>query len=205
MKLRNLLFGFVCVALAGSANAQEFDIKQGDAIVSALNFGKGDHVVIALHGYQQGRNFFKDYGDEIAKAGFRVISIDWSGDRGSGFNEVGAAVKFAREQGAKKLSLLGTSRGAELAANYARAQPDGEFDTLILFASIDDQGIPLTKTKKLFVFSKYDSKASWTPTVADKSAEPKQLIMLGGSGHGLSNLVAEKADLMQDVIAALKR
>lgn len=205
MKLRNLLFGFVCVALAGSAIAQEFDIKQGDAIVSALNFGKGDHVVIALHGYQQDRNFFKGYGDEIAKAGFRVISIDWSGNRGSGFNEVGAAVKFAREQGAKKLSLLGTSRGAELAANYARAQPDGEFDTLVLLSSIDDKGIPLTKTKKLFVFSKYDSKASWTPTVADKSAEPKQLIMLGGSGHGLSNLVAEKADLMQDVIAALKR
>ncbi len=205
MKLRNLLFGFVCIALAGSTIAQEFDIKQGDAVVGALNYGQGDHVVIALHGYQQSNNFFKDYGDEIAKAGFRVISIGWSADRGAGFKEVDAAVKFAREQGAKKPSLLGTSRGAELAANYARAQSDGEFDTIILFASIDDQGIPLTKTKKLFIFNKYDSKASWTQTVADKSAEPKQLIELGGSGHGISALVAKKADLMQDVIAALKR
>lgn len=205
MKLRNPLFGLACLVLAGSAIAQEFDIKQGDATVGAVNYGKGDHVLIAIHGFRQNRNFFKDYGDQIAKAGFRVIAIDWSADRGAGFKEVDAAVKFAREQGAKKISLLGTSRGAELAANFAKAQPDGEFDTLVLLSSIDDQGIPLAKTKKLFIFNKYDSNASWTPTAADRSVEPKQLITLGGSGHGMAPLLAEKADLMQDVIAALKR
>lgn len=205
MKLSNLLFGFVCVALAGSAIAQEFDIKQDDSVVGALNYGKGDHIVIGIHGFKQGRDFFKDYGDEISKAGFRVITFDWSGDRGSGFKELGAAVKFAREQGAKKISLFGTSRGAELAANYARAQADGDFDTLVLFSSIDDKGIPLTKTKKLFIYSKYDSNAKWTPDALAKSAEPKQMIELEGSGHGISALVSKKADLMQDVIAALKR
>lgn len=205
MKLRNLLFGLVCVALAGSAIAQEFDIKQDDTTVGALNYGQGDHVVIGIHGLNQSRTFFKDYGDEIAKAGFRVITFNWSSDRGAGFKELGAAVKFAREQGAKKISLLGTSRGAELAANYARAQPDGEFDTLVLFSNIDDKGIPLAKTKKLFIYGKYDSKASWTPTVMEKSAEPKQLIELDGSGHGIAALVSKKSDLMQDVIAALKR
>lgn len=205
MKLSNLLFGFVCVALAGSANAQEFDIKQDDAVVGALNYGKGDHIVIGIHGFKQSRDFFKDYSDAFVNAGFRIISVDWSADRGAGFKEVGAAVKFAREQGAKKISLLGTSRGAELAANYARAQPDGDFDTLVLFSGIDDKGIPLTKTKKLFIYSKYDSKADGTPAAVGKSAEPKQMIELEGGGHGISALVSKKADLMQDVIAILKR
>ena len=205
MKLRNLLFTLACVALSGSVIAQEFDIKQDDASVSALNYGQGDHVVIGIHGLNQNRTFFKEYADEFAKAGFRVITFNWSSDRGAGFKELGAAVKFAREQGAKKISLLGTSRGAELAANYARAQPDGEFDTLVLFSNIDDKGIPLAKTKKLFIYSKYDSKANWTPAVMDKSAEPKQLIELDGGGHGIAASVSKKADLMQDVIAALKR
>lgn len=205
MMLRDLTFGLICAALAASVVAQEFDIKQGDAVIGALNYGTGDHITIALHGRRGNRTFLKEYGDEIAKAGLRIISINWSGERGSGFSEVGAAVKFAREQGAKKLSLLGYSNGAELVANYARAQPDGEFDTVILFSSDDDQGIALNKTKKLFIFNRYDSSARWAPTAADRSAEPKQVIALGGSGHPIATLVAEKADLVQDVIAALKR
>ncbi len=37
------------------------------------------------------------------------------------------------------------------------------------------------------------------------STEPKQAIVLNGSGHGIRELVREKPDLLQDVIAALKR
>lgn len=205
MKLRNLVFGLVCITVASGAIAQEFDIKAGDAAVSALNFGQGDHVVIALHGTDGGRSQYKGYGEELAKAGFRVIAIDWPATSGGGFKELGTTVKFARDNGAKKISLLGYSRGAELAANYARAQPDGEFDTLVLLSSADEVSIPLTKTKKLFIFNKYDSIARWGEASANKSAEPKQIISLGGRGHQISALVSEKADLMQDVIAALKR
>lgn len=205
MKLLNFLFGFVCVVIVGGVNAQEFDIKQGDAVVSALNFGKGDHVVIAIHGLNQNRDFLKGRSDEIAKAGFRVISFNWSAERGAGHKELDAVVKYARAQGAKKVSLFGTSRGSELAANYARAQPDGEFDTLVLLSNIDDQGIPLTKTKKLFVFGKSDRFVRFGAQTAEKSADPKQVIALDGGAHGVEPLIAEKADLMQDIIAALKR
>jgi dienelactone hydrolase len=206
MKLENLLFGLLCaIALASGAIAQEFDIKQGDSVVGAFNFGQGDHVVIFLHGKGGDRTYMKKYSDEIVKAGFRIISINWSGEEGAGHNELSAAVKFARAQGAKKISLAGLSRGANLVANYAKAQPDGEFDTLVLFSCSDDKGIPLTKTKKLFVFNKLDSIVSqWAPMGADKSAEPKQVIALGGNGHTISGLVSQKADLMQDVVTTLK-
>ena len=49
------------------------------------------------------------------------------------------------------------------------------------------------------------ARARWQPRAAEMSAEPKQVIMLDGSGHGIRALVDEKPDLMQDVIAALKR
>jgi len=205
MKLSNLLFGIVSAALVGSAFAQEFDIKQDDTIVSAMNYGKGDHVVIALHGFKQSRDFLKAYGDEIASAGFRVIAVDWSAERGAGFKETDAAVKFARAQGAKKISLLGTSRGAELAANYAMAQPDGDIDALILVSDIDDKGIALTKTKKLFIYSKDDRFVqNGAPKAAEKSVEPKQVIVLDGGSHGMAQ-ISENAELMKDILATLKR
>ena len=206
MKLKDLLLGFACIALTSVAIAQDFDIKQGDTIVSASSFGKGDHVLIALPGAIRGsnpdKNSLRGRASEIANenAGIRVISISWSGP-----GDVAAAVRFAKESGAKKISLLGHSRGAGLAAQFASSQPDGEFDTIILLSSGDDQGIPLTKSKKLFVYSKGDSLARWTPRSFEKSAEPKELIALNGSGHGSGDLKAARPSLIADIVAVLKR
>lgn len=212
MKLKNLLLGLACIALTGGAAAQvEADIKAGDNIVSAMMMGEGDHVVIALHGAggNDRRFFFIDKGGQmgqaLAKAGFRVIAVNWSGQAGGGFGEVAAAIAHAKETGAKKISLMGHSRGGELAANYAKQQPDGTFDTVIQFSSVDDQGLPMAKTKKLFAYNKYDRWANWQPAAFDKSVEPKQKIELGGGGHPVSALIGEKADLAQDVIGILQK
>lgn len=198
--------------ISGNVAAQvEMEIKSGDNIVSAMTMGEGEHAVIAIHG--AGGNtkkfFFEDRGAQfaqgLAKAGFRVIAVTWSGETGGGFREVGAAVEHAKITGAKKISLMGHSRGGELAANYARQQSDGSFDTVVQFSSVDDQGLALTKTKKLFAFNKYDKWANWQPSAFEKSAEPKQMIALGGSGHPVSALVSEQATLLNDLVAMLKK
>lgn len=212
--MKNLLISaaLIAMACAGVARAQvETDIKAGDATISVMTMGEGDHAVIALHGAGgNDRRFFfggngAQMGQALAKAGFRVIAPTWSGQAGGGFNEVAAAIAHARGTGAKKISLMGHSRGGELVANYARAQDDGTFDTVIQFGSVDDKGLSLAKTKKLFAFNKYDKWANWQPKAYENSAEPKQMIALGGSGHPVSALVGEKADLADDVIALLKK
>lgn len=194
------------------ANAQvERDLKVGDNIVSAITMGDGDHVVIALHGAggNDRRFFFIDrggqLGQELAKAGLRVIAPTWAGQAGTGFSEVTTAIAYAKETGAKKISLMGHSRGGELAANYARQQPDGTFDTVIQLASVDDQGLPMVKTKKLFAFNKYDKWPKWQRSAYEKSAEPKQIVELGGSGHPVSALISEMPDFALDVIGILKK
>ncbi len=208
---------FITFALAGAAMTNvvlaqvETDIKAGDKAVSAMTMGEGEHVVIALHGAggNDRRFFFSDnggkMGQELAKAGFRVIAVTWSGQAGSGIAEADVALQHAKATGAKKISLMGHSRGGELAANFARQQGDGVFNTLIQFSSVDDKGLTLPKTKKLFAFNKYDRFANWQPAAFEKSDEPKQMIALGGSGHPVSALIGEKADLVQDVVGILKR
>jgi len=207
-----IAIGLAAVLSGGSALAQvETDIKRGDRIVSALIMGEGDHVVIALHGGGgTDRHFFflgkgGQMGRKLANAGFRVIAVNWSGQGGGGFSEVDTAIAHARETGAKKISLMGHSRGGELAANYARQQADGVLDTVIQFSSVDGQGLPMTKTKKLFAFNKHDHHASWQSVAFDKSVEPKQKIELGGNGHTVGELIREKADLVRDVVGILRQ
>lgn len=205
-----MALGLAALLGGGSASAQvETDLTNGDRVVSAITMGEGDHVVIALHGSDNDRNFFflgkgGQLGRKLANAGFRVIAVTWSG-RSGGFSEVDAAVAQARATGALKVSLMGHSRGGQLAANYALQQADGTIDTVIQLSSSDDQGLPMTRTKKLFVFSKYDRVANWQPAAFAKSAQPKQLIEVGGGGHGVGALISEKPDLVRDVVRLLRQ
>jgi len=212
MLKKAIAVGFVAWLCSGAVLAQvETEIKNGEGLIPAMTMGEGEHVVIALHGAggNDRRFFFGDNGGEmgqtLANAGFRVLAVNWSGQAGGGFSEVAAAIAHARETGAKKISLMGHSRGGELAANYARQQPEATFDTLIQFSSVDDKGLALTQTKKLFAYNKYDKWAKWQGDAFDKSAEPKKKIELGGSGHPVKALIGEKADLAQEVIGLLKQ
>jgi len=206
MQIMRAILGFACLAFIGSASAQEFEIKRDDVAVLALSCGSGGHVVLALPGAKPGTQpktkSLKYLCSQIAKnsSDIQVISLSWSGAE-----DVSAAVQYATDKGAQKVSLLGHSRGAEMAARYASSRPDGEFNTLVLLSSADDQGIPLTKTKKLFVYNKGDSYARGAPISFEKSAEPKQMMSLGGSGHGFKALKAERPNLVNDIIEVLER
>jgi pimeloyl-ACP methyl ester carboxylesterase len=203
-----VLVATLCYASAWGQVAT--DIKVGDVIVSAMIAGEGDHVVIALHGAQRNRDYFfgengAQFGQGLANAGFRVIAVTWSGQSGGGFAETKLAVEYAQQTGAKKISLMAHSRAGELASSYARLQPDGTFDTIIQLSSVDDQGLSLSKTKKLFAFTKGDRWATWQPGAFDKSSEPKQMFALNGYGHSVLSLVQERPTLLADVVAILKK
>lgn len=209
---RWIAVGVGMLLAAGAAQAQvDVELTGTNGPVSAMTLGEGSHAVIALHGAggNDKRYFFGDTGAKLAhalaEAGFRVIAVTWPGTAGAGFPEVDAAMAWAKAQGATRISLLGHSRGAELAANYARQQPDGTFNTLVQLSSVDDKPVALAQTKKLFAYNKYDKFARWQPSAFEKSVEPKQKTELGGNGHPVSALVAEKTDLSQSVVGLLQQ
>jgi len=208
---RRLLASVVLLAAADTyAQPVEVEIKNGESTVSALVFGRGSgaHTVIALHGAGQQKELFRPIAPGLVRRGYKVISINWSAGPdgpGPGLGPLAATIRFARDAGAKKISLMGFSRGGELAARFASAQPDGDFDTLILLSAYDDQGIPLAKTKKLFVFHESDRFGRWSQVSADKSSEPKQVVALKGGAHSLSSLLADKPDLIDEIASVLGR
>ena len=208
---RRVLASVILVA-ASNACAQpvEVDIKNGESTVSALVFGRGsgEHTVIALHGAGQQKDLFRPIAPGLVRRGYKVISINWAAGPdgpGPGLAPLAATIRFARDAGAKKVSLMGFSRGGELAARFASAQPDGDFDTLILLSAYDDQGIPLAKTKKLFVFHESDRFGRWSQVSADKSSKPKQVFALKGGAHSISALLADKPDLINEIANVLGR
>ena len=211
LPLMRKLMALFALAVAANAFAQpaEINIKDGEGVVSALVFGRGvEHTIIALHGAGQSKNLFRTVAPGLGKLGFRVVAIDWqSGPAGPGpgMAPLAAAIGFARESGAKKISLMRFSRGGELAARYASAQPDGEFDSLVLLASYDDQAIPLARTKKLYVFHDSDRFGRWSQVSADKSSESKRVFALKGGAHSIVALIEDKPDLVEEIAALLRQ
>ena len=208
--MKRLIALLVLVAAANAfAQPVEIEIRNGDNAVSALVFGRsGEHIVIALHGAGQQKGLFRAIAPGLVRRGYKVIVIDWAAGPdgpGPGLAPLAATIKYAREAGATKVSLMGFSRGGELAARFASAQPDGDFDTLILLSSYDDRGIPLAKTKKLFVFHESDRFGRWSQVSADKSSEPKQVFALKGGAHSIAALLADKPDLIDEIANALGR
>ncbi len=82
-RFMRVLLLLACLTIGAPGFAQQFDITEGGLTVRAPSFGQGDHVVVALHGLRGSRvfnAFFAEHGDELAKAGLRVISIEWAGN-----------------------------------------------------------------------------------------------------------------------------
>jgi hypothetical protein len=209
--LRVLAIGLGCLLLAGIARAQtDIDIKAADLTVTAMVMGEGDHAVIALPGRNESRRFFfaddsGNIGSALAKAGFRVLAIEWPRAPGAGKAEIDAAIRHARESGAKQISLLGFSMSTMPISGYAAVAPDGELNTVVLLSAVANTAIPSAKTKKLFAFNKGDRLAKWdAPVMAEKSSEPKVVLALDGNGHFMKYLLEQRPGLINDVIALLK-
>lgn len=207
--MRRLMAALALWFAAGAvAQPIEISIDSGGTDVSALVFGRAAaHTIIALHGAGQSKGLFKLIAPQLVRRGFRVIAIDWRSGKegpGPGMAPLATAVGYAKQTGALKVSLLGFSRGGELAARYASGQPDGEFDSLVLLASYDDQAIPLAKTKKLFVFHDGDPFGRWSQISADRSTEPKKVFALKGGSHSIDALMEDKPDLVEEIVATLR-
>jgi alpha-beta hydrolase superfamily lysophospholipase len=210
------------LVLVGSAAAQQqgsFPTQDG-GVVCADIYGKGERGVVLAHGGRFNKESWTKQAQVLAKAGFRVVAIDFrgrgqshgpqssSGDDGAEY-DVLAAVRYLRKNGAKSVSVVGASFGGEAAADASIDAEPGEIDRLILLAAWTDRGPEKMKGRKLFIVARDDANDDGPrlPKIRanyEKAADPKELVVLDGSAHAQFIFATDQAErLMREILRFL--
>jgi len=204
--MRILRVVIAVLVLAGTTAAQElvsFPTQDG-GLIHADVYGEGERGVVLAHGGRFNKGSWTKQARILAKAGFRVVAIDFRGygqSRGPGQSDplgaplhydVLAAVRYLRNTGAKTVSAVGGSMGGGAAADAAIEAP-GEIDRLVLLgaeAGTGRVGPPeKLKGRKLFIVARDDTRGDGVVRLVkireqyEKTPEPKELVILEGSAH----------------------
>ncbi|HTT64150.1 MAG TPA: alpha/beta hydrolase [Bryobacteraceae bacterium] len=180
--------------LTAAPREVSFPTADGGIIWADL-YGAGDGGVVLAHGAKFDKASWGKQADVLAKAGFRVVAIDFrgygksrGGDKsapGSGekYQDILAAVRYLRENGAKTVSVIGASMGGGAAATALIHARPGEIDRLILLANVPVPEPERLRGPKLFAVSRGDGLAAKVKEQFEKAPEPKELLLLDGSAH----------------------
>lgn len=184
------------VALPGQ---QPVSITTADSgMVAGLLWGSGNRGVVLVHGGRFDKTSWSSQAPAIAAAGFRVLAIDL---RGTGesiagaagpdslSNDVLAAVRFLRSEGATEVQVVGASLGGWAAAEASIAAADGEIAGLVLLAAPGIDHPERLRGRTLFVLAEHDTRSSGEvrlDAIRQQYARAgglKELVLLGGSAH----------------------
>jgi alpha/beta superfamily hydrolase len=210
--------------LPGFAVAQQhvsFPTPDG-GVVYADVYGKSRRAVVLAHGGRFNKESWEEQVPAFLNAGFRVLAIDFrgrgqsrgpqskSGEDGAEF-DVLAAVRYLHKRGAKTVSVVGASFGGEAAANASIEAAPGEIDRLVLLAAWTDRPPEKMKGRKLFIVARDDANDEGLrlPKIRanyEKTAGPKDLIILDGSAHAQFLFATDQRDrLLREILRFLSQ
>lgn len=191
-------------------------------VVYADESGDGPRAVVLAHGGRFTKESWEDQAAELTTAGFRVLAIDFRGRGQSGGGttpadddrgyvlDVLAAVRYLRDSGAERVSIVGASFGGWAAAEAAiESQPD-QIDRLVLLAHSPVEHPERITGRKLFIIARDDPKADGTPRLVrfreqyERAPEPKELLILEGDAHAQFIFDTDQASrLMSEILRFL--
>jgi pimeloyl-ACP methyl ester carboxylesterase len=214
------------IALSTSAIAAQqmisFRTADGWTIHGAL-YGTGTRGVVLVHGGRFTKESWRPQAERLVRAGFRVLAIDMRGygastqgpkalDTGAGSpQDVLAAVRWLHTAGAKTVSVIGGSMGADAAAGASIDAAAGEIDALILLAGSADEPPGKLNGRKLFVVTREDANAAGPrlPRIRqqyDAATDPKELLILDGSAHAQFIFLTDGGErLMREILRFLQQ
>ena len=225
-----MVLALACVTAAGcpahrpppskaSPVAVHFPTSDGGVIHGHL-YGDGPHAVVLAHGGRFDKESWAQQARTLARAGFRVLAIDFRGygsSTGPGQEDafaaplhldVLAAMRYLRESGADRVSAIGGSLGGAAAASAAAAQP-GSLDRLVLLGSTPDGPPEALTLPKLYIATRDDASGSGPRLPGlqahyDRAPQPKELILLDGSAHAQFMFQTAHADrIMREILRFL--
>jgi dienelactone hydrolase len=171
--------------------------------VNADVYGAGERAIVLAHGGRFDRTSWRPQATELASAGFRVVAINFRAvvDARAGretpclydetclAKDVTAAMRYLRETGATKISLVGASLGGGAVAQASVDAPPGEIDRIVLLAHMPIKAPEKIQGRKLFVVAQYDTGSGNIPRLPEiraqyeRASQPKKLLILRGSAH----------------------
>ncbi len=222
--MQPLLAAAAAVLLLGASVVSErvcFPTSDG-GLVYADVYGEGDRGVVLAHGGRFNKESWTPQARTLAKAGFRVLAMDFRGygqSRGPGDTDplaaplhldVLAAVRYLRGMGAKSVSVVGGSMGAGAAADASVEAKPGEIDRIVLLAGLSNRPPERLQGRKLFIVSRDDVGGPDVPRLPrirgqyEQAPKPKELIILEGSAHAQALFGTDQGErLMREILRFL--
>lgn len=179
-------------------NVVVFKTSDGGMLEGDL-YGSGPRGVVLAHGGRFNKESWSSQAQELARAGFRVLAINFRGygkSQGPGqadiFSaplhlDVLAAAEYLRSRGASSVSAVGGSLGGGAIAAAVIASPR-TFDRIVLLGATPDGPAEKLTGPKLYITTRDDASGDG-PRLPGlqahfaKAPEPKELILLDGSAH----------------------
>jgi len=196
---------------------------QDGGVVYANMYGKGARGVVLAHGGRFTKESWEKQAQELVKAGFRVLAIDFRGrgqsrgpaqvrpgDEGLRF-DVLAAVRYLHRNGAKTVSVVGASFGGGASAEAAVEARAGEIERLVLLAHSPIDRPERIKGRKLFILTRDDANDAGLrlPGIRmqyQRAPGPKKLVILEGSAHAQFIFETQQGErLMREILEFLSR
>ncbi len=221
--MRPLLLIIVALVLSGPATAQttvSFPTEDGGQVYADV-YGDGDKAVVLAHGGQFNKESWQKQAQVLAAAKFRVLALDFRGygkSRGPGdsdpmdaplYQDVLAAVRYLRKNGAKSVSVVGASMGGWAAGDASIASQPGEIDRVVFLGSAPGRPANQLKCRSLFLVARDDASGDGPrlPGIReqyDAAPQPKELIILKGSAHAQFLFQTDQADrVMREILRFL--
>jgi pimeloyl-ACP methyl ester carboxylesterase len=196
---RGVCLFVIMTALAAAQQTISLTTQDGVQICADL-YGQGSRGVVFAHGGRFNKESWRAQANALVSEGFRVLAIDF---RGSGCstrrgqadfqnppfdNDVLAAVRYLKTQGAKTVSIVGGSFGAGAAGDASIKSAPGEIDRIVFLGAAPNLPAEKLKSRSLFITARDDANAAGPrlPGIRaqfERAPEPKELLVLDGSAH----------------------
>ncbi len=213
-----LVFASACISnQAGEQMKKEISFEASDGVKIAADFYDSSSTsgILLVHMMPATKESWKDFAQLLQKNNFKALAIDLRGHGKSEFGpngfldftdaehqkgilDVEAGVKFLKEKGAEKISIVGASIGANFALQFAN---ENEIASAVLlspglnYRGVDVSEISSPATKNIFLVAskddEYSAESSQQIFQNLSAGTNKKIKIYERAGHG-TNMFSEK-------------
>jgi pimeloyl-ACP methyl ester carboxylesterase len=213
---RTLLLALVVTTTLAAERTVSFPTADRGRICADL-YGDGPRAVVLAHGGRFNKESWREQAHILVSHRFRVLAIDFRGfgcstgpgeknfDTAPFEQDVLAAVRYLKANGAQTVSVVGGSFGGAAAGDASIKSAPGEIDRVVFLGGAPNLPADKLKSRALFIVARDDANTAGPrlPGIRDqfeKAPKPKELIVLDGAAHAQFLFQTDQRDRVMNEI-----